>query len=84
MYKGLKNETEVNKPFKTYYSIMMKRVLIIGGITLITFLVPFKTLVNIYHSNNPEYANLLIQSIENPNNPIYKEELVKYHLNKRR
>ncbi len=60
---------------KSHLKIITRRIILICGIGLLVFLTPQNTIIDIHHRNNPEYAELLKRSIEEPNNKEIQEKL---------
>ena len=60
-----------------YYRRVFKRIAVIGGLGLLLYMTPTDTLVDIYYSNNPDYAELYKQVLADPDNQELRQELEK-------
>lgn len=58
-----------------YYIRTMTRIAIIGFMGLVVYAVPQSQFVDMYHGNNPEYAELKKQYLDNPDDENIKERL---------
>lgn len=58
-----------------FYSGILKRILVIGGLGLATLALPKNTLIDIYHGDDPEYAELMKQTLDDPYNDELREQL---------
>ena len=59
---------------KNFKNIIV-RIAVITGIGISVFLIPTKTLIEIYYRNNPEFVEIYKQSIDDPNNAELYEKL---------
>jgi hypothetical protein len=57
---------------------VLTRALIIGGIAVLLYFTPSRTLLNIQYHDDPEYANLMARAIENPDHPEYWKDVDEY------
>ena len=56
-----------------FYSSMVKRAVIIGGLALFLLVLPNSILVDLRYPNDPEYAKALTNSLDNPSNKELRE-----------
>ncbi len=60
-----------------YYNRIFKRIAVIGGLGLLVYLTPTNLLVDIYYSDNPDYAELYKQVLADPDNQELRDKLEK-------
>jgi hypothetical protein len=58
-----------------YYRRIFKRIAVIGGLGFVLYLTPTASLVDIYYSNNPDYAELYKQVLADPDNQELRKKL---------
>ncbi len=58
-----------------FYNGIFKRIVIYGGFSIALYLTPYPTLVDVFHRNEPEYAELLKKVLEQPDNVELQQEL---------
>lgn len=63
----------IKKPFG--FKKIFLRIIAITGVSLIIFLIPTKSLIEIYYKNHPEFVELYKNSIDNPNNEQLRKKL---------
>jgi len=66
---------------KYYKNMLLRSIVLTVAIILFTF-IPSRIIIQIQHRDDPELVRLLIQTVENPENDKYWEDLNKY-VNKR-
>ena len=59
---------------KSYFAPHLKRILVIGSIALIIYSIPTNSSVRFYHRDDPDYAEKLINVLENPMDPKAQQE----------
>jgi len=67
---------------KQYYKTMLMRLLMITVLTGSLYFLPTRELIKISHRDDPEYARLLIQAHENPENIEDQKALEEYQQKK--
>ncbi len=58
-----------------YYMRILPRIAIVGIIGLIIYATPYSTFIDLYHGNNPEYAAVMKEYCENPEDKTVKARL---------
>jgi hypothetical protein len=58
-----------------YYKRVIKKIFIYGAFALVLYLTPTTVLVDIYHRNNPDYAEILKKVLADPNNLELQKQL---------
>ncbi|HSZ25836.1 MAG TPA: hypothetical protein VK766_08970 [Cytophagaceae bacterium] len=67
---------------ENYFKNLFLRYYIIAGITLIVFLIPSKTIVFLYHRDDPQYVTLYLRYFNEPSNMKYREDFFRYRSKK--
>jgi hypothetical protein len=75
---GLILEKSLAREMDNYFKRLFLRYYIIAGVAVIMLLTPYRTIVNVYHRDDPEYVRLFIRTFENPNNLTYRSEFYKH------
>lgn len=61
-----------------YFKMLFLRYYIKSSIALLMLFMPYKTIVSIYHRDDPDYVNLYIRWFDEPNNLKYRSDFFKY------
>ena len=63
------------KSSESYYSIILKRVIVIGGFTIFLIVIPAKNWLGFQYPNNPEYVEALLKAQADPKNESLWDEV---------
>ncbi|SEP62655.1 hypothetical protein [Flavobacterium urocaniciphilum] len=74
MYKKANTEET-----KYYHKNLLTRTLVIFIVSLITLLIPEKSIINMSFQNEPELKELYLKKVDDPNNMELQKEIEEYH-----